>query len=100
MNSTNILLQLIKDWLKNVVRNPNAIAFFLSDETEATGIIKELKNNKASMDEIKAEILKKLAPFILTPLTYLMNESMKTGIFPGTLKHAVIYCINLLANQK
>ncbi|KAL3266221.1 hypothetical protein HHI36_010403 [Cryptolaemus montrouzieri] len=54
----------VRDSLHKPLRNPNTIAFFLSDDTEVMGIIKELKNNKASTDEIKAEILKKIAPFI------------------------------------
>ncbi|KAL3272973.1 hypothetical protein HHI36_014430, partial [Cryptolaemus montrouzieri] len=66
----------VEDSPHKPLRNPNTIAFFLSDETEVIGIIKQLKNNKATMDEIKAEILKKIAPFILTPLTYLINESI------------------------
>ncbi|KAL3286187.1 hypothetical protein HHI36_000698, partial [Cryptolaemus montrouzieri] len=35
------------------LRNPNTIAFFLSDKTEVMEKIKELKNNRASMDEIQ-----------------------------------------------
>ncbi|KAL3280364.1 hypothetical protein HHI36_017853, partial [Cryptolaemus montrouzieri] len=69
---------MIEDWQhivnefnksSELVRNPNTKAFFLSDETEVMGVIKERKNDKASI-EIEAEILKKI------------------GLFPGTLKHA------------
>jgi hypothetical protein len=41
-------------------------------------------------DEITTKILKISAPFISTPLSYIFNKSMISGIFPTRLKYATI----------
>ena len=37
-------------------------------------------------DEIPMKILKVSTPFIISPLTYLCNKSLSSGIFPSRLK--------------
>ena len=41
-------------------------------------------------DEIPIKILKLIVPYILSPLTYLCNLMISTGIFPTRLKFAEI----------
>jgi hypothetical protein len=45
-------------------------------------------NSKTShgYDEISDKILKASAPFILSPLTYIFNKILSSGIFPDQLK--------------
>ena len=51
-------------------------------------IIKSLKNKTShGYDEISDKILKASAPFILSPLTYIINKVLASGIFPDRLKY-------------
>jgi hypothetical protein len=54
-------------------------------------IIKSLKSkNSSGYDEISMRILKISAPYIVSPLTYICNRILNTGIFPDRLKYAII----------
>ena len=57
-------------------------------------IIKILKSIKAKnlfgYDEIPIKILKLSAPFIISPLTFICNKSLSSGVFPERLKYAII----------
>ena len=58
---------------------------------EIDEIIKLLKTKEShGYDEISTKILKVSAPFILSPLTYIGNKILSTGIFPGTLKFSEV----------
>jgi hypothetical protein len=39
---------------------------------------------------IKSKILKASAPFIITPLTYIFNKVLLTGVFPDRLKYSEV----------
>jgi hypothetical protein len=41
-------------------------------------------------DEISTRILKMSAPYILSPLTYIVNKILSMGIFPDRLKFAEV----------
>jgi hypothetical protein len=41
-------------------------------------------------DGITAKLIKASAPFISSPLAYICNESLSTGIFPSHLKYPEI----------
>ena len=41
-------------------------------------------------DEISSHILKLSAPFIISPLTYICNAALNSGIFPDILKYAIV----------
>ena len=73
--------------------NPNPNSLFLSPvtTTEVNDIILNLKNT-SPLDhrELPIEIIKKIAPFITTPLTHLFNQSFITGIVPKAMKIATI----------
>jgi hypothetical protein len=54
-------------------------------------MIKELKSKKSCRyDEITTEILKVGSLFIVSPLTYLCNRMLSTGIFPDRIKFSEI----------
>ena len=58
---------------------------------EINKIIKSLKTkNSYGFDEIPIKILKLSAPFTISPLTYIYNKSLSSGVFPRKLKYAVI----------
>jgi len=54
-------------------------------------IIKILKSKNASAyDEISTRILKLNVPYIVSPLTYICNTILNTGMFPDRLKYVII----------
>jgi Notch-like protein len=58
---------------------------------EIKDIFKSLKwKNSHGYDEIPLRILKISLPFIISPLTYICNKSLYTGLFPSHLKYSLI----------
>jgi len=58
---------------------------------EINKIIHSLKNKTSHRyDEISDKILKASAPFILSPLTYIINKVLSSGIFPDRLKYSEV----------
>jgi hypothetical protein len=67
----------------------------LSDKTkkyyEINKIINSLKSKTShGYDEISDKIMKASAPFILAPLTYILNNVLSSGIFPDQLKYSEV----------
>jgi len=61
---------------------------------EISKIFESLKlKNSCGYDEIPIKILKLTTPFIISPLTFICNKSLSTGIFPERLKYAQIWPI-------
>jgi hypothetical protein len=59
------------------------IKYSYASTKETGNIIKNLKTtNSYGYDEIPVKILKKCSYFIISPLTYIINRSLTTGIFP------------------
>lgn len=69
-------------------------SMFLSyiTEQEILSIIKDKLKNKHSTgpDEISSNLIKKIAEYIVKPLTHIINESFTDGIFPSRLKTALV----------
>ena len=65
--------------------------FTLVDETVVEKVVKGL-NPKSSCgkDCISTILLKKIIPEIKAPLTIIINQTLKTGIFPDKLKIAKV----------
>jgi hypothetical protein len=58
---------------------------------EIRKIINSLKSkNTSGYDEISTRLLKLSTPYIVSPLTYICNTILSTGIFPDRLKYAII----------
>ena len=58
---------------------------------EINKILKSLKTKISyGYDEIPIKILKLSAPFIISPITYICNKSLSSGVFPERLKYAII----------
>jgi hypothetical protein len=59
--------------------------------TEVEQIIYSLRSkNLYRYDEISTEVLKISAPYISSPLCYICNKVISSGIFPPHLKHATV----------
>jgi hypothetical protein len=58
---------------------------------EITSIIKSIKTkNSSGYNEISTKLLKISANYICSPLTYICNKSVFTGIFPEQFKYSII----------
>jgi hypothetical protein len=58
---------------------------------EIQNISKSLKSKSSyGFDEISVKILKMSSPFILSPLTYIFNKALSSGVFPERLKYSTI----------
>ena len=60
------------------------------DETELGDILSNLKNSAAGSDGIKPSLIKLVKTEIMEPLLFLVNISLKQGVFPDLLKKAVV----------
>jgi hypothetical protein len=58
---------------------------------EIKSIIKSLEpKNSFGYDEISNRVIKLSLPFITSPLTYICNAALKSGVFPDRLKYAIV----------
>jgi hypothetical protein len=58
---------------------------------EMENIIKSLKaKNSHGYDGITTKVLQLSSPFISSPLNYINNKILSTGIFPNRLKYSII----------
>lgn len=72
---------------------PQVNSIYLSPctEMECYKLIKNLKNkNSCGYDEVSTNVIKFCINNIVSPLTYLINLSFDTGVFPQILKKAIV----------
>lgn len=70
-------------------------------ENEIFNVIMSLRNsNSSGIDNISSNMLKSVVNFITGPLTYLINWSLNTGIFPEVLKTAKVVPIFKKGNRQ
>jgi Notch-like protein len=87
----------------NINKNPNyyllnlfhksfpSVKFKNTSTKEIKKIINSLKMKESSgYDEISTKILKTSAPFISSPLSFICNNSILSGIFPTRLKYDIV----------
>ena len=77
------------DYLNNPTEHP--FNFNVITESETLSIINKLKSeNSSGKDEISNNLLKSIKDEIGKPLTIIINQSLRTGIFPDALKIAML----------
>jgi len=84
------------------LQNPFPCNFSFSDVTESTisKIIDSLKPKSSSgYDRISSILLKKIKSPLISPLVFLVNQSLNSGIFPDSLKIAKILPIHKKDNE-
>ena len=60
-------------------------------EKEVSNIVKKLKNKRShGLDGISSEILKLSGQALIAPLTWIINSSITSGIFPTKWKQACV----------
>jgi Notch-like protein len=79
------------EYLLQIFKNPFPNIKFNYTSTKEIENIKSLKpTNSHEYDEISAKILKSSSHFVSSPLTYIFNKSLATGIFPSQMKYSII----------
>lgn len=91
-SASDLVNNLTKIPFKNSIsQHQNDIIFDKVGESEIIDIVKSLKNkNSSGYDEIPTSLIKKCIHTIVTPLCYIINNSIQNGIFPESLKIAVV----------
>ena len=69
---------------------PNTIFIPHNTEHGITAVISSMKHSSPGWDSLPTHILKPYLADYIKPLTYLINKSFETGIFPDELKIAKI----------
>jgi len=64
--------------------------FFPIAEEDVTRCVLKIKTNAIGEDGIPAKFIKMILPFILAPLTHIINSCLTFSIFPSMWKNAVI----------
>ena len=79
---------------------PNSIVIPDISQEAVISEIKSLKNSAPGYDDIPTSIMKKCINEYFAPLTYLVNISIKQGIFPDELKIAKVFPIFKSNNEQ
>lgn len=79
------------NYICSIPLNPVSIVFEPVTISELWDILHKIEGKKSSgYDEISMFILKKCFKHIVAPLCHIINRSLETGIFPSSLKYAII----------
>jgi hypothetical protein len=86
INKTNTNKEFLSYLQLNITQSFSKLEFENTTTYEIKKIIYSLKcKNSYGYDEISTNILKSSTPYILSPLTYIFNKILQTGIFPDRL---------------
>ena len=78
-------------YLNNLNWNPNSVFLSPCTETEICKLIEKLPNKKSSgYDGVSNVILKEIKTEIMKPLCKIFNNSLSSGVFPSSMKHAEV----------
>ena len=77
------------DYISHIDTNDKSLFLYLTNQSEITKIIDNLKNKKSSgVDEISNVLIKKLKESLTEPLHIIYNKSLCEGVFPERMKVA------------
>jgi hypothetical protein len=91
INKTNTNKDFSSYLQQNITQSFSKLKLENTTTYEIKKIIYSLKSkNSYGYDEISTKILKVSTPYILSPLTYICNKILQTGIFPDRLKFSEV----------
>lgn len=73
---------------------PNSMGLEETDDLEVANTINSLKNVSPGIDGIKPQVLKFLSKDLSHPLSHLINQMFRTGVYPDNFKTAIVVPIN------
>ena len=72
-------------------QNSNSVYFKAVSENEIIDVVKKLNcTNSCGIDEFNPDVIKNVIHYIVTPLCYIFNLSISTGVVPSRLKIAKV----------
>ena len=88
----------LESWIDSILHNPNpttqpvipVLDFDIASDNEIHQIICSSANKSCSLDLIPTWFLKSTIDSFLPIITHIVNTSISTGIFPDSLKHAIV----------
>ena len=80
------------NYLTNNFRRPlPKVSWQFASTYDIEKIVKSLRTkNTCGYDEVCNRIIKLTAPFIISPLTYICNAVLSTGVFPDRFKYSEV----------
>ena len=78
------------EFLQNLEKQANSLFIQPIVEDELKKILSKLKDSAAGFDEIKPIIIRYSNEHLFTPLLFILNQSLQSGIFPEKLKIAKV----------
>jgi len=81
-----------RDYRYNLHRNPcPKINWKYVSTHEIEKIIRSLESKTSSgYDELSIQVIKLSLPFVISPLTFICNSVLNSGIYPNRLKYAIV----------
>lgn len=73
-----------------ILMNEKTLFFFPTDEVEISNIIQKLKSKTGGVDGLHADVLKTTAPYIASPLAFIINTALSQGMCPNHFKKAEV----------
>ena len=91
MKDNSVVNESQYDYVKYLKNSP-CFSMYLAptNETEVIKVINTLCSKTPGCDDIPPNVLKHSSSLISTPLTHIINLSLRTGIFPNKLKFAKV----------
>lgn len=74
----------------NVVNSPQEFVFIPVSEIDVANSVKKVKSNAVGEDGVSIRFLKLILPYILSPLTHIINHCFTTSVFPLQWKLAQV----------
>ena len=100
-NDTSNMIPSVTKSYKSYLQNPSIESFFIEpvNELELLDIITKLKCKKSSgSDGISSKLLKICAPYLVIPLSHIINLSFTTGKIPDKMKQAKVIPVHKAGN--
>jgi hypothetical protein len=82
-------IKLLPDAVPNK-KGPQLTSFRETSEEELEDIIRQLPNKSSTLDAIPLWLFKECLPELMPIVHFIVNESLRTGTFPSTLKTAAV----------
>ena len=91
----------VRNYFMQYLHNPPNYSIYLSptSQTEVKKYLTAMKSFSSGIDDIPPMVLKHAANIISLPLTFIINLTLKTGIFPDRLKYAKVVLLFKFGNR-
>jgi len=98
---TDVDKDLVEKYRTNKHENVReGFSFKTVSEKEVRSAMNEIKSKAVGCDDISIEMIKAVSPYALGAITHLMNESLRTGVFPEAWKKSIVHPLPKVATPR